>query len=55
MAEIIFSTSCKKFKIFPFILFEIRRLAQGIRWPQLADSPVLGVEPIPRLLTLATQ
>ena len=29
--EIIFSTSCKKFKIFPFILCEKRRLAQGCR------------------------
>ena len=34
-------TSCKKFKIFPFILFKKRQLAQGIRWPKAADSPLL--------------
>ena len=39
--EIIFSTSCKKFKIFPFILFEKRRLAQGICRPKAADFPLL--------------
>ena len=38
--EIIFSISCKKFMIFPFILFEKRRLAQGIRRPKAADSPL---------------
>ena len=37
---IIFSTSCKKFKIFPFILFEKRRLAHGIRRTKAADSPL---------------
>ena len=31
ITEIIFLTSCKKFKIFSFILFEKRRLAQGCR------------------------
>ena len=36
----IFSTLCKKFKIFPFILFEKRRLAQRIRRPKPADSPL---------------
>ena len=35
----IFSTSCKKNKIFPFILFEKRRLARGIRRLKAADSP----------------
>ena len=40
MTEIIFWTACKKFKIFPFILFE-RDLAQGIRRPKAADSPLL--------------
>ena len=35
-----FSTSCKNFKIFPFILFEKRRLAQGIRQPKAVDSPL---------------
>ena len=40
ITEITFSTLCKKFKIFPFILFEKRQLAQGIRWPQAADSPL---------------
>ena len=34
----IFSISCKKFKIFLFILFEKRLLAQGIRRPKVADS-----------------
>ena len=41
ITEITFSTSCKKFKIFPFILFEKRRFAQGIRRPKAADSPLL--------------
>ena len=40
ITEIIFSTSCKKFKIFPCILFEKRRLDQGIRRPKAADSPL---------------
>ena len=31
----------KKFKIFPFILFEKRRLAQGICRPKAADSPLI--------------
>ena len=35
---VIFSSSCKKFKVFPFILFEKRRLAQDIRRPKAADS-----------------
>ena len=39
ITDIIFSTSCKKFKIFPFIIFEKRRLAQGIRRPKATDSP----------------
>ena len=38
ITEIIFSTSCIKFKIFSFILFEKRRLAQDIRRPKAADS-----------------
>ena len=38
--EIIFSTSCEKFKIFPFVLFENRRLAQGVRRTKAADSPL---------------
>ena len=38
--QIIFSTSCKKFKIFPFVLFEKRRLAQVIRRPKAVDSPL---------------
>ena len=38
--EIIFSTSCKKFKIFLFIFFEKRRLTQGIRRPKAAHSPL---------------
>ena len=40
ITEIIFSTSCKKFKIFPFIIFEKRQLAQGIRRPKAAESPL---------------
>ena len=43
ITEIIFSTLCKKFKIFPFILFEKSRLAQGIRQPKAADSPLLCI------------
>ena len=31
ITEITFSTSCKKFKIFPFVHFDDRRLAQGCR------------------------
>ena len=42
---IIFSTSCKKFKIFPFILFEKRWLAQGIRRPKAADSLLINNGP----------
>ena len=42
ITEIILSNSCKKFKTFPLILFEKRRLAQGIRWAKAADSPLLG-------------
>ena len=38
ITEIIFSTSCEKFKIFPFIPFEKWPLAQGIRRPKAADS-----------------
>ena len=41
ISENIFSTSCKNFKIFPSILFEKRRLAQGIRRPKVADSPLV--------------
>ena len=40
ITEIIFSTLCKKFKIFLFILFEKSRLAQGIRRPKATDSPL---------------
>ena len=40
ITEIIFSTSCRKFKFFPFIIFEKKRLAQGIRRPKAADSPL---------------
>ena len=43
ITEIILSTSCKKFKIFPFILFNKRRLAQGIRRPTGADPPLLSI------------
>ena len=42
ITEIIFSISGKKFKIFSFILFEKRRLAQGIRWLKVADFPLLN-------------
>ena len=42
ITEIIFSTSCKKLKIF-FIFFEKRRLAQGIRRPKAADSRLLKI------------
>ena len=35
ITEIIFSTSRKKFKIFPFMLFKKRRLAQGICRPRI--------------------
>ena len=35
-----FSTLCKIFKVFPFILFEKRRLAQGIRRPKAATYPL---------------
>ena len=38
ITEIISSTSCK---IFPFILFEKRRLTEGIRRPKAADSPLI--------------
>ena len=38
ITEIIVSTSCKKFTIFPFTLFEKRRLAHGIRRTEAADS-----------------
>ena len=41
ITDIIFSISCKTFKIFPFILFENRRLAQGIRRPKATDSPLI--------------
>ena len=34
----------KKFKIFVFILFEKRRLAQGIRRPKGADSPLYRID-----------
>ena len=44
ITEIIFSISCKKFKIFPFILFEKIRLAQGIRRPKAADAPLKLLE-----------
>ena len=42
--EIIFSTLYKKSNIFPVILFAKRRLAQGIRRPKAADSPLIPVE-----------
>ena len=41
ITEISFSTSCKKFKVFLFILFEKRRLAEDIFLPKAADSPLL--------------
>ena len=41
ITEIISSTLCIKSKIFPFILFENRRLAQGIRRPKAANSPLI--------------
>ena len=40
ITEIISSNLCKKFKIVLFVLFEKRRLAQGIRRPKAADSPL---------------
>ena len=47
ITEIIFPTLCKKFKILPFILFEKRRLAQGIRRPKAANFPLPINELIP--------
>ena len=41
---------CKKFKIFSFILFKKRRVAQGIRQPKAADPP-LGTIPSFQLLS----
>ena len=37
---IIFSASCKKFKICPFILLKKRRLADGIHRPKAVNSPL---------------